>query len=438
MAEGIGVRALGSPDVVDADTLYRIASNTKPLTTLMVARLVDEERLDWDLPVVSIASQFRIGDRSLTPEVKLRHLACACAGFPYRNLDWEFASPNASASDVFRVLADMPILSKLGGEYRYSNPPATALGYIAGKAAYPDLEWGIAYDRAMSSRVFEPLGMTRTSFTASDSKERNIAKSHGIALDGTMMIVDDRRDAQIHAVRPSGGAFSSVNDLLAYVRLELSEGRLADGTALLSSKAMRARWSPQVATGPHSTYGLGLETDHSMGTPMLFHGGRLYGQRSNIFWWPEHGIGGVILANSSTGDALMHAVPRKLGELLFDLPDEAEKLIDSAAEQQSMRTMSLRAKWSMPAEPSHVSQIADHYRSPELGTLQIERLSDQTIFRFAAWEMSVASRRGDDGELSFLGTIPSPPPAFVAGSSAIGKTLTIRAGTQAFVFTEVR
>ena len=57
-ADGFGVRELSKPVKVDAQTRYMIASNTKALVTLMLARLVDAKRMDWDTPAVSLLPSF--------------------------------------------------------------------------------------------------------------------------------------------------------------------------------------------------------------------------------------------------------------------------------------------------------------------------------------------------------------------------------------------
>jgi CubicO group peptidase (beta-lactamase class C family) len=56
------IRELGKPDAVDADTLFMIASNTKALTTLMLARMVDQKRFGWDTPVTQVLPSFKLGD----------------------------------------------------------------------------------------------------------------------------------------------------------------------------------------------------------------------------------------------------------------------------------------------------------------------------------------------------------------------------------------
>ncbi|HLL23828.1 MAG TPA: serine hydrolase domain-containing protein [Kofleriaceae bacterium] len=63
---GFGVREHGEPARVEADTRYLVASNTKSLTTLMLATLVDEGKLAWDTPVTAALPRFALGDTATT------------------------------------------------------------------------------------------------------------------------------------------------------------------------------------------------------------------------------------------------------------------------------------------------------------------------------------------------------------------------------------
>ena len=86
LAEGFGVRELGKPAKVDADTRYMIASNTKAMATLMLAKLVEEKKLAWDMPAVKVLPSFKLGNADVTNQVLIRHLICACTGMPRQDL----------------------------------------------------------------------------------------------------------------------------------------------------------------------------------------------------------------------------------------------------------------------------------------------------------------------------------------------------------------
>ena len=436
LAEGFGVRERGKPAKVDADTLYLIASSTKPLTTLLLAKLVDEGKLDWETPVAARLPQFRLGEPAMTRRVLVKHLLCACTGLPYRNLDWEFAPAGARADITFDILARMRPTTPFGTTYQYSNPIAAAGGYVGGHVAYPAMELGAAYDAAMASRVFRPLGMRRTTFDFARARRGNHARAYGVTPLGALAPVDAARERQMHAIRPAGGAWSNVNDLLAWVRMELDGGRLDNGQRYISEAALKARWAPQVPTGRHSAYGMGLETSRSTGTPVMFHGGRFYGHRGDTIWLPDHGVGAVILMNASTGNVLMEALPRKLLELLFDGEPEADSMVAAAVAAEREQRAVLRRSLRFPADARHAGALAPRYRNRFLGELRVAKSGAQTVFDFGAWRAPVASRESAGGAVDFVVVTPSAPPAFAVGRSGPRRTLTIRDAQNDYVFAE--
>jgi Beta-lactamase len=89
-ADGFGVKDLGGTQKPDGDTLFMIASNTKAMTTLLLAKLVDEHRITWETPVTTLFPSFRLGDAETTRSVLVKHLICACTGMPRQDLEWIF------------------------------------------------------------------------------------------------------------------------------------------------------------------------------------------------------------------------------------------------------------------------------------------------------------------------------------------------------------
>jgi len=87
---GIGVKELGKPDRVDANTLFMAASNTKGMTTLLLAKLVDEKKLQWDELVTKVYPDFKLADQTVTRQIEIKHLICACTGMPRQDLEWLF------------------------------------------------------------------------------------------------------------------------------------------------------------------------------------------------------------------------------------------------------------------------------------------------------------------------------------------------------------
>ncbi|WP_165488677.1 MULTISPECIES: serine hydrolase domain-containing protein [Dyella] len=436
MAEGFGVRELGKPEKVDADSLYLIASNTKSLTTLMLGKLVDEKVIRWDEPVTQVLPDFRLGDADTTKKVQIKHLLCACTGLPRHDLEWLLSPPGAPATLALSILSRMQPTSKFGETYQYSNPIAAAAGLVGGHAAYPDLEIGAGYDQAMATRVFKPLGMTRTTFDFARATRGNYAHPYALNQEAQQVPVNMAQNEVIHAIRPAGGAWSNVNDLLKYVGMEAAGGVLPDGSRYIQKSVLEARTAPQVKTRRDSWYGMGLETDARTGVRMVFHGGRMRGYRSNIMWLPEYNVGAVILTNADSGDILMDAVPRRLLELLFDGKPEAQGMVTFAAKSIETRVASARRSITLPADPAVVSKLASHYHNDLLGDIRVERSGGNTRFNFGAWQAPIASRSTPDGGSLLVVTSPGWWPELVMGNKDGKRTLTIRDAQHEYVFTE--
>ena len=111
---GFGLREIGSAAKPDADTLYSVASNTKALTTLMLAKLLDEGKLTWETPVTTLLPSFKLGDADITSRVLVKHLICACTGLPRQDFEWLFEFRELTPEGALKVLGTMKPTSKFG------------------------------------------------------------------------------------------------------------------------------------------------------------------------------------------------------------------------------------------------------------------------------------------------------------------------------------
>jgi len=406
LADGFGVRDIAGTANPDGDTLYMVASNTKGLTTLMLAKLVDEGKLTWETPVTQLLPSFQLGDPETTRRVLVKHLICACTGLPRQDYEWLFQFAGVTCEGAMKTLATIKPTSEFGALFQYSNLLAAAGGFVGGHVAYPTMELGAAYDEAMRTRVFEPLGMTATTFDFARALASNHASAHAPDVNGKPAHAVMDVDYAVIPVRPAGGAWSSVRDMLKYVQMELDEGKLPDGTRYVSREALLARRKPQVSIGRDTTYGMGLMVDTKYGTPVVHHGGDMVGYHSDMIWLPEHGVGAVILTNSDPGWILRGAFSRKLLEVLFDGRPEADADVAAQAKTYFDRLAAERKLFTVPADAKDAARLAPHYTNAALGEIAVSHPAAATVFDFGEWKSEVASRHNPDGTLSFLTTAP--------------------------------
>ena len=431
LAEGFGVRELGKPAKADADTKYMIASNTKAMTTLMLAKLVDAKRLTWDTPAVSVWPSFKLGDADVTKQVQIKHLICACTGMPRQDLEWLLEFDGVTPQDAMTVLGTMQPTSKFGELFQYSNPLAAAAGYLGGHVAYPQMEIGAAYDKAMQELVFNPLGMKVTTEDFAAAQKGDFATAHAPNIDGKPALAEARTNLSIVPVRPAGGAWSSVNDVMKYVVMELGEGKLPDGTRYISKEALLARRDPQVVVGTDITYGMGLMVHTQYDTPVVHHGGDMIGFHSDMMWLPEHNVGAVILTNGDPGWLIRGVFRRKLLEVLFDGHPEADGQIAAAAKTFFDEMAAERKLLTVPADAAEADKLATTYTNPAVGEIVVSKKGGATVFDFGEWSSEMASRKNPDGTISFITIVPGfNGMEFVAGNN----TLTLRDAQHEYVY----
>jgi len=435
---GFGVRQLGKPERVDENTVFMAASNTKGMTTLLLSELVDEKKLKWDEPVTDVYPSFKLGDAETTKKVLVKNLICACTGLPRQDLEWIFEFKNATPESTLALLGTMQPTSKFGEVFQYSNLMASAAGYIGAHLVYPNRELGAAYDEAMQKKIFDPLGMKSTTFDYARALAGNHASPHGDDVDGKPTVASMAFNYAVVPARPAGGVWTSAGDLIRYVQLELALGKLPNGKQLVSAENLLERRAPQTALGEDASYGMGLIVDRRYGIPVVSHGGSMAGFKSNLYFLPDSGIGAAMLTNSDNGGMLVGPFGRRLLEVVFDGKLEAAGDVAAQAARHKAALAKDRERLVVPAAPALVTGLAKRYSSKELGELAVLNQDGLTTFDFGEWKSTVASRKNDDGTISFITIDPTNDGfEFVVGERAGKRVLIIRDGQHEYIFTEV-
>ena len=431
---GFGVRALGKPAKPDGDTKYMIASNTKSLTTLMLAKLVDAKKLTWETPATTALPEFKLGNADTTSKVQIKHLICACTGMPRQDLEWLLEFKDRTPTTVMKELGTMQPTTKFGELFQYSNIMAAAAGFLGGHVAYPKLELGKAYDEAMRNLVFTPLGMKTTTFDYKAAQTGNFAMPHSQNLDGATVPALHALNYAIIPVRPAGAAWSSVKDVLKYVAMELAEGKTPDGKQYISKEALLARRDKQVAIGKTGSYGMGLFVDTEHDVTVVHHGGDMIGFHSDMMWLPEHGIGAVVLTNGDLGNAIRDQFRRRLLEVLFDGKPEAADNIAQVKKRFDQDLEVAKKQLTIPPDAAAVGKLAASYTSPALGKLDVIKKGTTVTFDFGEFKSDIATKKNPDGTITFVTITPSLTGLELV-PGADGKTLVLHDAQLDYTFT---
>ena len=438
MSRGFGVRELGKPAPVDGDTRFMIASNTKALTTLMLAKLVDAGKLDWNARAEDVYPAFKLGDAATTDKVLVKHLICACTGLPRQDYEWLFEGEKQTPQTVMATLGTMQPTSGFGELFQYSNPMAAAAGYIGGQVAHPGSELGAGYDQAMQTLVFDPLGMKNTTFDYAKAQAGNFARPHGYDIDHEVVVMDMGLNDTIVASRPAGAAWGTVNDLLRYVQMEIDRGVLPDGKRYIGEAALLQRREPQISLGVDRDYAMALMVDRSDGVTVIDHGGDMGGFHSNMMWWPEQRVGAVILTNADEGVYLRGPLKRRLMELMFDGEPQAQAAAKATAKANREAFDAYRKLLQIPGDAAALAGLAPRYRNAALGDIVVTRAGGKARIDVGAFSSEIVTQPQPDGSLAFVTIDPVAAGFQMVRADKDGKpALVVRDGQHEYVFDAV-
>lgn len=320
-AKGYGVRDVGQQQPVDTQTIFAIASTTKAITAAALGMLVDEGKVRWDDPVTKHVPSFQMRDPWATREVTVRDLITHRAGLP--NADYLWTHGDNSRDEVIRRIRFIEPSYSFRGGYTYHNVMYTVAGAVIESAS------GMTWDDFLRTRIFQPLGMTRSVTTLAEAEQKdNRARPHGRVGDTLRVSGNSFADG----IGPAGSVWSSVADMSKWVRFLLDTGRV-NGQPLLKPATWAelfrpatiipsgGRGTPAVRMSkPHfRTYALGWFQQDYQGRQVDFHTGSLTGMIAINGLIREEGIGVYILSNTST--EIRHALMFKVFDTLLGLPD---------------------------------------------------------------------------------------------------------------------
>ncbi len=435
---GLGIRKLGEPTPVDQNTRFLAASLTKGLTTLLLARLVDQGKITWDEPAITALPSFRLGDDAITRQILVRHLVCACTGLPRQDLEWEFQYKNATPASMLNLIATMQPTSKPGELFQYSNLMAAAAGYAAAHVYDSHRDIATSYDEAMQKLVFDPLQMTSTTFDFNAVQKGDYASPHADDVDGQPALADIASNYAIVPLAPAGGAWTTAHDLIRYVQLELAEGKLPNGEQLVSRTNLLARRKPQVRRGADQSYGMGFTIDTTWGVTVVRHGGSMDGYKSELFFLPDAQVGAVLLTNADNGDMLEEPLLRRVLEVLYDGHPEAQRDLDLDVQSYRRSVAQKSKELTVPADPAARRKLATAYENSALGRIDVTSDDHALTFDFGEWKSTVATKNNVDGTISFVTIDPTVSGfEFVAAMREGKRVLVLRDSQHEYVFSEL-
>jgi CubicO group peptidase (beta-lactamase class C family) len=414
--EGFGVRGRGSDAPITPQTRLMIGSVNKTMTTMLMAQLVDEEVMAWDTPVQAILPRFAVADPEVSKRMTVRNLVCACTGVPRRDLEYFFNANELTAEKVIDSLRTFEFFTGFGEAFQYSNQLVATAGWVAAAAAgaaYGNL--GNAYLELIQERVFAPIGMESTTFSLEEVvASDNYATPHSLSTTGARTPLPVDAERLLYGLAPTGGAWSTAEDMARYVLTELNQGVAPDGAQVVSAQNLGETWQPQIPINATTSYGLGWFVDSYKGQPLLHHGGNTSGFSTDLAFLPEADLGIVVMTNGRLTNAFTQAVRFRLLELAFEQPHEFDAQA-SFAHAQTVELALAPVAEAVAVDPAVVTPYLGRYSNDALGEVVLRLEGETLILDSGELVMEVRAHMDDAGApsgyviYSFIGPVLGLP-----------------------------
>lgn len=271
--ESVGFADIGAEKAMKADSVFWIASQSKPMTAVAVMILVDEGKISLDDPIEKYLPEFRgqmfvaekdnehVVLRKPKHPITVRETLNHTSGMPFKSAIEEPTLDGLSLASAVRSYAMTPLLSEPGTVYRYSNAginTAARLIEVVAKVKYEDF---------MQQRLFDPLGMKDTTFWPNEAQSLRVAKSYrpdasktNLAEFPVSQLIYPLSDRVHRFPMPAGGLFSTAVDTSLFCRMLLNNGEL-DGKRYLSEVAVKELSKRQTPALVKESYGLGFSVN---------------------------------------------------------------------------------------------------------------------------------------------------------------------------------
>ncbi len=387
---GYGVRKVGDSARIDPDTVFEIASFSKPIASTILASLVGEGKISWDDRIADLDPAFQLSSPETTRQVTIRDFLSHRSGLATESGDL-LEDLGYSRPQILYRMRYLALPGQFRKTYAYSN-----FGYTTGAIAAAT-KLGKPWETIAEEQLYSRLGMAATSSRFSDYENRGNKAALHIFTDGQPV---NRFVREADAEAPAGGVSSSARDLAEWVRLQLDQGswngkQIIKANALAEThKAQICRATPDPAKPSACPggryYGLGwdVQTD-AQGRKQISHSGAFYlGAATSVYTIPEERLGVLALSNS-TPIGLPESICLQFldlvhyGKVQHDYLAMASKMFEQmiAATQDASTNYAKLPPPKSPAPAKSLAAYAGKYTNEYFGTLEAAVHGDRLILR---------------------------------------------------------
>lgn len=296
--KGYGYADVSAKKMVDENTVFQIASNSKAFTGTSLALLEHYGKLKLDDKVKTYLPYFKMNETWKTNEVTIADVLSHRIGYETFQTDFINWSSTKSRKQLIENMQNVTPKYGLREKYGYCNVGFLTAGEII--PAVCDTTW----DDYLKYHYFLPLEMKHTHTTYADFLNANQSSNTSKAYTLVSYQLTELTPANVDNLGPAASVTSSVNDLSKWVMMQLNKGKYNGKQVVPEAVINRTRESFTVVKAQSrkgsnfSNYGLGWFLNDAYGKKVVTHDGGANGFLSKTVLVPEENFGFVILTNS--------------------------------------------------------------------------------------------------------------------------------------------
>lgn len=385
-SKGYGLRSLGSPEKIDENTLFGIASNSKAFTAATLGILVDEGKLKWDDQVIDYIPEFRMYNAYVTEEFTIRDLLTHRSGLGLGAGDLMFwpGQNSFTMKDIIHNLRYLKPVSGFRTKYDYDNLLYMVAGEVVARVS------GKPWEEFVEEKIMQPLGMNKSASSFNRLKDKsNVIAAHAV-VDGKVKVIDRDR---FEFGNSAGGINSSISEMSKWVIMQLQHGKYGDGKQLFSENVHEEMWTPQTiipvrSPGIYNThfnsYGLGWNLSDVMGYKQASHTGFVAGMVTQVTLIPELNLGIIVLTNQQIGAAFT-SITNQIKDSYFGITgkdrvkENADRMQSNLGNADKVTTEAWRVS-AAAVPPENLEQYTGTYHDVWFGDITISMKDGKLFF----------------------------------------------------------
>ncbi len=363
-AKGFGFESIKTKKKASINTIYHMASVSKPLVATALVKLQEQGKLDLDDPIVNYLPYFKLADKN-SSKITIKQILTHTSGMP-RNIgsdEWENPSYSDDSLEKYvRGIKDAKMRFPPGSEFSYSNAGFDVLGDVIAKAS------GMTFEAYMQKYVLDASGMKESTYLKPNYLPKNWAAPHVLRL--TTELWDYYPYNRKHA--PSSALHSNVVDMCKWGIINLNGGKFKNRKVLKKS-SHELLLKPHFDTPWKEKIGLSWFLQSYEGKKTILHTGEDTGFETQFIMYPEENVSIVVMANRNVSRTAR--IANAAAEAMFDLKIKDYKIsgrFPFGKEMQKNGIESAKKLWQKLKEDKSGKYVVNEWQINIVGHSLIE------------------------------------------------------------------